>query len=601
MNYDFLWSMDEYQSLLDYKWNAFKYINMFLSDSISNRERKFNPNAKAYPKTSDEFKKAIETILNLYRMIKKNYLLNGSPEYSNPLFRGVRKNSVRSYFTSTSESFEIAISFIDGLENGDVGNDVLLDIDSSDAAWIDLELFIPASKGGDLSEKEILFLPCEYQTLQEMKLPDYLNTSGQLGSLSRETQMRLSKLIDLTCRKVRLVAPSYNVSTYVSLEALASGFEQYRQNLIKYKDALENGKDTFRIEKDIIEFKKFCSGYLKSQFNEIDKMLSQQSFSDLSQNSIHINSDSVVQEVHIGNTGRMFYVSNGIDDYYFKPAESKDKTLKPYRAYIQEAAYNVQRIINPSRAIRCNSCEIDGIFGAVQEKIDIDKEATLQFRRCFQRSGGELSSKLLSQILDEYLVDYCLCNYDTHARNFIVDVNGNLRGIDKEQSFRYIHDDKNDDMLFSKNYNKEYGESESIYASIFKKMMNGEISYKVLEGLNYRAARLAQVPDLEYRELFKKYAYSKTKSSEDAELLLDRIVKRKQLIMKKIDWLKQYVYNKSYGKGTDSTEYIYTDEQDVTPSLDDEKQNLYMLRQILSDTQARVYIGQDISGSGKQM
>ena len=60
MNYDLLWSMDEYQSLLDYKWNSFKYINMFLNEGITNRERRFNPNVKAYPKTPEEFKKAIQ-------------------------------------------------------------------------------------------------------------------------------------------------------------------------------------------------------------------------------------------------------------------------------------------------------------------------------------------------------------------------------------------------------------------------------------------------------------------------------------------------------------------------------------------------------------
>ena len=49
------------------------------------------------------------------------------------------------------------------------------------------------------------------------------------------------------------------------------------------------------------------------------------------------------------------------------------------------------------------------------------------------------------------------------------------------------------------------------------------ISYEVLEGLNYRAARLAQIPDEQYREMFRKYASSKTKTPQEAEMLLDRI------------------------------------------------------------------------------
>lgn len=561
MNYDLLWSMDEYQSLLDYKWNSFKYINMFLNEDITNRERRFNPNAKAYPKTPEEFKKAIEIITKLYEAIQKNYVLNGRKEYQQQLFRGVRKNSNHSYFASTSESMDTALSFMDGINNGNTSNDVLVEIEPSQVAWIDLESFIPASKGGDLEEKEILFLPCEYQTLQEMKFPDYLKTSGMSDSLSRETQRRLSKLQDLTCRKAKLIAPSYKSVTYMSLDALASRFEQYRQNLIKLTEALKNGQPTTLIEKEIMEFKKFCSGYLKSQFNRIDIELQKQNSQALSQGQIQLDKGSRMQEIHIGNTGRMFAIQSpeGVEKYYFKPAESKDKVAKPYRAYIQEAAYNVQRIINPARAVKCNTVNINGTFGAIQEKVEVDKDATRQFHRYFYGNGGNLDPKLLSQILDEYLVDYCLCNYDAHAKNFVIDINGNLRGIDKEQSFRYIDKDATDDMLFSQNYNEEYGESETIYATIFKKIASGEISYKVLEGLNYRAARLAQIPDEQYREMFRKYASSKTKTPQEAEMLLDRIVERKKSITKKVDLLKQDMYQKSSGKVKGTDEYMFTD------------------------------------------
>ena len=394
-----------------------------------------------------------------------------------------------------------------------------------------------------------------------MKFPDYLKTSGMSDSLSRETQRRLSKLQDLTCRKAKLIAPSYKSATYMSLDALASRFEQYRQNLIKLTEALKNGQPTTLIEKEIMEFKKFCSGYLKSQFNRIDVELQKQNSQALSQGQIQLDKGSRMQEIHIGNTGRMFAIQSpeGVEKYYFKPAESKDKVAKPYRAYIQEAAYNVQRIINPARAVKCNTVNINGTFGAIQEKVEVDKDATRQFHRYFYGNGGNLDPKLLSQIFDEYLVDYCLCNYDAHAKNFVIDINGNLRGIDKEQSFRYIDKDATDDMLFSQNYNEEYGESETIYATIFKKIASGEISYKVLEGLNYRAARLAQIPDEQYREMFRKYASSKTKTPQEAEMLLDRIVERKKSITKKVDLLKQDMYQKSSGKVKGTDEYMFTD------------------------------------------
>lgn len=557
MNYDLLWSIEEYQSLLDYKWNSFKYINMFLNENITNRERNFKPNAKkAYPQSSEDFKKAIATIIDLYKAIQKNYILNNSIPYQQALFRGVRKNSNHSYFASTSENIEVALSFINGINNGDTNNDVLIEIEPSQVPWIDLERFIPASKGGDLEEKEILFLPCEYQTKQETTLTNYLEMTDLKEKLSKTAQVKISKLNNLICRKVKLIKPNYKATSYMSLAALAVKFEQYRENLIKLTEASKNGQNTTQIEKEIIEFKKYCSGFLKSKFNEIDIEL-QKSLQNTQQEHIIIDKASTIREVHIGNTGRMFSIqtSDGIEKYYFKPAESKDKESKPYRAYIQEAAYNIQRIINPTKAVKCNVCNINGTFGAIQEKIEIDKEKTQEMYKMFSRYGSEIPTNLINQILEEYLVDYCLCNYDAHIHNFIIDKNGSLRGIDKEQSFRYIDKDINDDMLFSHNYNEEYGESETIYTTIFKKIVNGEISTEVLETLNYHVARLAQAPDDQYRQIFKNYAYSKAKNQQEAEILLDRIVKRKKSIMKRIDILKEEI-SKERQKQINKTNYI---------------------------------------------
>lgn len=86
-----------------------------------------------------------------------------------------------------------------------------------------------------------------------------------------------------------------------------------------------------------------------------------------------------------------------------------------------------------------------------------------------------------------------------------------------------------------------------------------EISYEVLEVLNYRAARLAQIPDEQYREMFRKHASSKTKILQEAEMLLDRIVERKKSITKKVDLLKQDMYQKSSGKVKGTDEYMFTD------------------------------------------
>ena len=56
----------------------------------------------------------------------------------------------------------------------------------------------------------------------------------------------------------------------------------------------------------------------------------------------------------------------------------------------------------------------------------------------------------------------------------------------------------------------------------------GTISYEVLEGLNYRAARLAQIPDEQYREMFRKYDFATNTRAKYLENILDEHLKNLQ-------------------------------------------------------------------------
>lgn len=269
--------------------------------------------------------------------------------------------------------------------------------------------------------------------------------------------------------------------------------------------------------------------------------------SPFEKNGIQLSSEFDMQEVFLGNTGRMYQIDDKNDgkEYYFKPAISKIGQDRPYRAYIQEAAYHVQKIINPDNAVTCNTIEIDGMFGAIQEKIQVDSIKTQSFINYFNNGEGELSPEIISQIMNEYLVDFCLCNYDSHAKNFVIDKDGKLRGIDKEQSFRYIEEDQNEDMMFSTNYNQKYGERPSIYNILFEKMKQGKISCEYLEELLFRVGLVEQIPNVQYRQIFEEYAYRKTGNPKDAEILLDRIIDRKNNISEKVEQLVNELYNES--------------------------------------------------------
>lgn len=255
--------------------------------------------------------------------------------------------------------------------------------------------------------------------------------------------------------------------------------------------------------------------------------------------NIHLSSEYDIQPVFIGNTGELYQISDKITkkEYYFKPATSKNGNIRPYRASIQEAAYRIGQIINPEFVIKCNKIQINGILGAIQEKIPVDIIATRAFIDYFDNGLGKLSPQIISQIVDEYLVDFCLCNYDAHASNFIIDTNGNLRGVDKEQSFRYIGQDVNKDMMFSTNYNAKYGENFTIYTILFEQMKQGIISYEYLESLKQRVNRLEQFPDKLYRRIFETYAYGKANTPEEAETLLNNILDRKRNIIQNVEKL----------------------------------------------------------------
>ena len=185
---------------------------------------------------------------------------------------------------------------------------------------------------------------------------------------------------------------------------------------------------------------------------------------------------------------------------------------------------------------------------------------------------------MIQQILNEYLVDYALCNYDAHASNFIIDSNGKLRGVDKEQSFRYIYKESENDMMFSVNFNKNYGESETIYATLFKQIMDGKISSKYLDLLNYRASRLAQIPDDEYRNIFKDYVYEKSKNQEEAEGLLNKIIQRKEGIVDRIEYLIEDIVKENYRKsGKNSiidSAVLATEDRVIMSEIDIQSKNI---------------------------
>ena len=154
--------------------------------------------------------------------------------------------------------------------------------------------------------------------------------------------------------------------------------------------------------------------------------------------------------------------------------------------------------------------------GTIQEKIPINVEKTKQLIE-FQDGTKELDLELIKGLMREYVIDYLLCNYDSHPKNFIVGTDGILRGVDKEQSFKYIEHEESEDPTFSYNFNARYGERPSIYSTIFERIAQGKMSPDVLDYMNEFVEKAMQISNEEYLDIIRPYCmcFSKLQDSDE--------------------------------------------------------------------------------------
>ena len=237
-------------------------------------------------------------------------------------------------------------------------------------------------------------------------------------------------------------------------------------------------------------------------------------------------SDYTLKRIFLGGTGEMHLLTTGQSEYLYKPAVRKYTDIsEPFRGIVQECGYEVQKIVDPDTAIVCKYVECDGLRGSVQERIKILDGARNYSR--VQFLDEDLSMVEVNQFLREFVTDYLLCNFDSHGGNFIVDENGVIRGVDKEQSFRYLRDPDSEKPSCDYSPNWSYGTQEPIYNLIFRRYSEGklDIDFNVLDKY---MKRVEAVDNTTYREIFRPYAEACNKAfGTDTEGMLDKIVSRK--------------------------------------------------------------------------
>lgn len=253
--------------------------------------------------------------------------------------------------------------------------------------------------------------------------------------------------------------------------------------------------------------------------------------------------------LYIGGTGDMFLCKDKLGmNYIFKPAYRKNTDIyQPYRAEVQVLASELQERISPKTAVKCEHCEIEGKKGTIQPKIELDEIKTKNISDYFLKDG-KVDEKIIRQFMREYVVDFCLCNYDSTFRNFIVDVNGNLRGVDKEQCFKYIRNDNEEeqdiDFFMEKNPNEKYGAKSPIYSKIFNDIINGNINISVLEELKDAIGELNAISNEEYMKKIETYINSLNIDLKQESLIYSNILSRKRNINNVFEVLKIKLYEK---------------------------------------------------------
>ena len=244
---------------------------------------------------------------------------------------------------------------------------------------------------------------------------------------------------------------------------------------------------------------------------------------------------SKLKEVNMGGTGTMYTLESQGRTWIYKPAESKwGHNPEPFRGIVQECAYEVQKIVDPESAIICKYIDAGNLQGSIQEFVPNVKGRNyhdMQYDESIPFTQDEIN-----QFMREFVTDYLLCNYDGHGRNFITDENGIIRGVDKEQSFRYLREAESSkpSITYSPNTDR-YGETEPIYNTIFRRYSEGklDIDFKVLSGY---MDRVEAVDRDQYAAIFSPYCESCSKAfGTDASQMLDQIVSRRDQMRTNIE------------------------------------------------------------------
>lgn len=485
----------EEKSIKGYQGTDYLIINTLLRRGIKSELRILSRGVKNFElPENEELEEVIENIKNIYAGIIRRSLANENAQLEQPLFRGTKISTIErmmkqdkevSFLSTTTNAYETAkFSKTDG--KGAIQERAIALVEGN-VPFLNIEELL----GG--MEAEVLFAPANLEITEGIQNPN-VNINPVLGKqyTIRLTPVEIPELSESEVSQLR-----------ESVLSKSKEINEILKEIVILKVSTE-GKDIDRLNALIEQYSRWKDDMISYCYQEFRKIKKEIETEYTREERIDTQDFTNTGEVKLGGTGEMHLIQDGQGkEYLFKPAVSKfERKDRPYRAEIQEASYKVQKIVNPQGAVKCNTTEINGIFGAIQERIKTSNNGFDLVN--WQIEGGAIPQEILDGIMREYVTDYLLCNFDAHSKNFIIGQDGIVRGIDKEQAFRYIREQESKQPSIDYHPNKVYKELEPIYNTIFKRYINGEldINFDVIYDAMHR---VEQISSKNYGEIFSRY------------------------------------------------------------------------------------------------
>lgn len=247
---------------------------------------------------------------------------------------------------------------------------------------------------------------------------------------------------------------------------------------------------------------------------------------------------------HLGGAGEKYiYSDKKGDKFLFKPAVSKAGNTEEFRAYVQEAASEIQKLAyDHSDFIEVKTITLNGRKGTIQK---VQPDVTMDLKGIQDTLHTAMSQGHRERIQQEHVIDWLISNHDAHGGQFILTKSNKVFAIDKEQAFRYFPNDKLD---WTYHPNKSYGEKEPIYNTLMRKWASKEVDLNP-NSILPMIQRIESIPDAQYTKILEPYAKSLFAGNQTKQKqFIQQAIARKNSIRKDFEHLYSKVLTERLGK-----------------------------------------------------